>query len=170
FMFPVAIMFLVTGGLYTWGYKGGYDTTSYDISVPAGIPADLDQLTELVVSELQRREIAKPEGKAKLKKSGTSYKFEWTGSSRDVALEPTFEPLVFRLTVSETTWYRTFVQLHKAKGGKLFKYYAAALAVALFIILGSGLLMAMQIPRFRSLSLGTLAVGFLSFVLIVMAS
>ena len=87
-----------------------------------------------------------------------------------MALEPTFEPLVFRLTVSETTWYRTFVQLHKAKGGKLFKYYAAALAVALFIILGSGLWMAMQIPRFRSLSLGTLAVGFLSFVLIVMAS
>jgi hypothetical protein len=170
FMFPVALMFLITGGLYTWGYKGSYNKTSYDIIAPAGTTSDLVQLTNLVAGELQRREIAEPEGKAKLKKGGTSYKLEWTGSSRDVALEPTADPSVFRLTVSETTWYRTFVQLHKAKGGTLFKYYAAALAIALFTILASGLWLALQIPKFRQLTLGVLALGVLSFVLMVLAS
>ncbi len=170
FMFPVALMFLITGGLYTWDYKGSYNKTSYDIVAPAGVTADLAQLTDLVADELQQREIEEPEGKAKLKKGGTSYKLEWTGSSRDVVLEPTADSSVLRLTVSETTWYRTFVQLHKAKGGTVFKYYAAALAISLFVILASGLWMALQIPKFRQLTLGVLALGVVSFVLVVLAS
>jgi hypothetical protein len=95
---------------------------------------------------------------------------EWTGSSRDVVFEPTTDPLSYQLSVKETSWYRTFVQLHKAKGGVLFKVYAASLAVALFIILGSGLWLALQIPRFRKLTLGVFALGSLSFVLMVVLS
>ena len=59
--------------------------------------------------------------------------------------EPTSDELFAKLTISETTWYRNLVQLHKAKGGQLFKVYAAGLAISLFIILLSGFLMAWQV-------------------------
>jgi hypothetical protein len=165
FMFPVALMFLVTGGLYTWDIKGGYSTEVYPIVVAA--PIAETALVDVVTAELQRINVALPEGSPKLKKVGTSYMLEWTGSSRDVLFEPTANPLNYELSVKETSWYRTLVQLHKAKGGVLFKVYAAALAVALFIILGSGLWLALQIPRFRPLTLGVFALGSLSFILMV---
>jgi len=165
FMFPVALMFLITGGLYTWGIKGSYSTDVYVVAVTE--PLAEAELEGLVTAELQRIDVALPEGSPKLKNVGTSYMLEWTGSSRDVVFEPTADPLSYQLSVKETSWYRTFVQLHKAKGGVLFKVYAASLAVALFIILGSGLWLALQIPRFRRLTLGVFALGSLSFALMV---
>ena len=127
-------------------------------------------VTALVTAELQQRNVALPEGSPKLKKVGTSYQLEWTGSSRDVIFEPTADLLSYKLQVKETSWYRTFVQLHKAKGGVLFKVYAASLAIALFIILGSGLWLALQIPRFRKLTLSALALGVMSFSFMVILS
>ena len=64
---------------------------------------------------------------------------EWTGSSKDVILEPTDKKLIAKLTVKHTTWYRHLVQLHKAKGGNPFKVYAAILAISLALLLASGL-------------------------------
>ena len=168
FMFPVALMFLVTGGLYTWDIKGNYSTETFAVVVAKPVPES--ELTALVSAELQQRNVAFPEGSPKLKKVGTSYQLEWTGSSRDVILEPTADPLRYELLVKETSWYRTFVQLHKAKGGVLFKVYAASLAIALFVILGSGLWLALQIPRFRKLTLGVFALGLMSFAFMVALS
>jgi len=71
----------------------------------------------------------------------------------DVLLEPTPDEFLAKLIVKETSWYRSFVQLHKAKGGQLFKVYAAMLAVSLLIILLSGFIMAWQIPKYRNMAL-----------------
>ncbi len=152
FMFPVALMFLVTGGFYTWGIKGDYVSEAYDIELSEPLTANAQVLSDIVAGQLRMRSIALPSGGASLKKGGTSYKLEWTGSERDVELEPTADPLVARLTIKETTWYRNLVQLHKAKGGQLFKFYAAGLAISLFTILASGFLLAWQVPKLRRLA------------------
>jgi hypothetical protein len=44
--------------------------------------------------------------------------------------------------IKNTSWHRQFVQLHKAKGGALFKVYATAFATALLLLLISGFTMA----------------------------
>ncbi len=152
FMFPVALMFLVTGGFYTWGIKGDYVSESYEIELSEPLTADAQVLSDIVAGQLRMRSIDLPSGGASLKKGGTSFKLEWTGSERDVELEPTADPLVARLTIKETTWYRNLVQLHKAKGGQLFKFYAAGLAISLFTILASGFLLAWQVPKLRRLA------------------
>ena len=149
FMFPVALMFLITGALYTWGIKGSYDNRELIVSVSEPLVKDEKSLKSIVEAELARQGIAPPSGKTRISSIADAYHFEWTGSRRDVLLQPTGNPLEARLTVKETSWYRTFVQLHKAKGGTLFKVYAAGFAVALFILLASGFIMAWQVPAFR---------------------
>ena len=170
FIFPVAFMFLVTGGLYTWGIKGGYQSESHVVDLVQPLVAEQAELLALVTTELQRRSITLPSGAAKIKRGGTSFKLEWTGARRDVELEPTEDPLKATLTIKETSWYRNLVQLHKAKGGIMFKIYAAILAVALFVILLSGFLMAWQVPKYRGVSLLAGLAGICVFVGMLFAS
>jgi hypothetical protein len=170
FMFPVALMFLVTGGLYTWDIKGGYETETFPITLAQPLNADASALRTIVEAELERRGIASPTGSASVKSGGTSFKLEWTGSNRDAVLEPTDDLLVAKLSVKETSWYRQFVQLHKAKGGRVFKVYAAALAVSLFTILASGFWLALQVPKLRRLAVTTAVSGVGVFVLVVLTS
>jgi hypothetical protein len=170
FMFPVALMFLVTGSLYTWGIKGSYVTQSYQLELDKPLAADQVTLLEVAEAELQRLAIAPPSGGAGVKKIGSSFQLEWTGATRDVVLEPTVDPLVAKLTVKETTWYRNLVQLHKAKGGQLFKVYAAILAVSLFTILLSGFLMAWQVPKYRKMALSAALSGVGLFIAMVFAN
>lgn len=170
FMFPVALMFLLTGGLYTWDIKGEYDSQTHMVPLASPLVADADQLKALAERELRRLGVALPSGGHGVRKAGTSFQLEWTGAERDVVLEPTTDELNARLVIKETGWHRHFVQLHKAKGGSLFKVYAAALAVALFVILLSGFLLAWQVPRYRRLAAGCAIAGFATFVLLAAVS
>jgi hypothetical protein len=149
FMFPVALMFLVTGALYTWGVKGSYEDRNISVALSEPLRQDAETLRAIAAAELSRQGVALPTGNAKVESLGGAYRLTWTGSRRDVLLQPTGNPLEARLTIKETSWYRTFVQLHKAKGGALFKVYAAVFALALFILLASGFVMAWQVPAFR---------------------
>lgn len=167
FTLPAALMFLITGALYTWGYKGSYNNEVHEISLSEPIAADLEGLQAIAVSELVARELAAPEGKPKVKKYGDHFLLEWTGSSKDIILEPTSDPLLAKLTVKDTSWYRTLVQLHKAKGGTVFKVYAAAFALILALILLSGYMMAWQVKRLRSATMIATAMGIVTFVAVV---
>lgn len=167
FILPVAIMFIVTGALYTWGQKGSYANDVYEIQLSAPLSTNLSSLQALAQDELIERSINTPKGKPKLKAYGDHFLLEWTGSSRDVILEPTKDPLIAKLTVKNTTWYRSLVQLHKAKGGVVFKVYAVVFSLALLAILTSGFIMAWQSPQLKRLSLITVLLGFVSFILVV---
>jgi hypothetical protein len=62
------------------------------------------------------------------------------------------------------------VQLHKAKGGDLFKVYAAVMAGALFILLFSGSIMAWKTPRLQKLSIVASVLGVVVFIIMVATS
>lgn len=170
FMFPVALMFLVTGGLYTWGISGSYDSADHAVPLQGPLAKDEAALTRLVRAELAKRNIDDPTGKPRVRSIAEGFQLEWTGSKHDVVLEPTADPLVAKLTIKETTWYRNLVQLHKAKGGVVFKVYAAALAVALFLLLATGFLVAWSVPRFRRLTSISAAAGVVTFIAAVAVS
>ena len=170
FVLPVAIMFFVTGALYTWGIKGGYETTTHDLHLKKPIQDDLVSLTELVKDELKRLDIEVPSGQAKIKRIGYSFRLEWTGSNMDIILEPTSQPLMAQLEIKNTSWYRQFVQLHKAKGGTPFKVYSVAFATALLLLLISGFIMAWQMPKLRKLTLVSAFYGLVVFFVMVISS
>jgi len=166
FIFPAALMFIVTGAFYTWEIKGSYNSEVYMLPLQTPLTDEQLILVEIVTRELEQRSIEHPSGKAKVKKNGTSFQLEWTGSKRDVVLEPTPDELLAKLTIKETTWYRNFVQLHKAKGGQLFKVYAAIMALSLFTILLSGFIMAWQIPKYRTMAITFSAAGIAVFIIV----
>ena len=170
FMFPAALMFLVTGGLYTWGVTGDYATSEHPVTLTQPLTDDKDALVAVATAELDRLGLARPSGSPRVRSTGDAFHLEWTGSNADVLLHPTDQPLVATLEVKDTSWYRTLVQLHKAKGGTLFKVYAAALAVALFLILATGFVMAWQVPRFRRVTAIATAAGLASFAAAVALS
>ncbi len=170
FMLPVAIMFPVTGALYTWGIKGGYESTSYQLQLEQPLTKNKEKLVELATQALMQREIPLPSGKYKIKTMGNSFQLEWTGANLDVILEPGPEQMLAELKVKQTTRYRRLVQLHKAKGGIEFKVYAAVFATALLTLLLTGLLMALQMPKFRLPVLVSMSIGIAVFIAMVMSS
>lgn len=170
FILPVATMFMVTGALYTWGIKGSYTNDIYEIQLSKPIQSDVSELTTLAQLELKNLATSYPEGKPKLKVYGNHFLLEWTGSSKDVILEPTDNELVAKLTVKNTSWYRNLVQLHKSKGGIAFKVYAAVLAISIVALLVSGFIMAWQTPKLKRATLITSLVGLCSFMIFVYLS
>ncbi len=170
FVLPAAVLFLVTGALYTWGIKGGYHTTTYELRLQEPVKMELAELVALAKKELKKRNVAHPTGTAKIKKIGSSYKLEWTGSNMDVVLEPSSRPLVAKLQVKDTDWHRQFVQLHKAKGGTPFKVYAAVFSIALLALLISGFVMVWHVTELRRLTLLSLVLGAAAFVAMVVTS
>lgn len=170
FILPAVIMYPVTGALYTWGIKGDYETTSYQLTLDQPLLQDKEKLVNLVTQTLILKEIPLPSGKPKIKRAGTSFYLEWTGANLDVTLEPEPEQLLAKLKVKQTTNYRRLVQLHKAKGGIDFKIYAAVFATALLTLLLTGCLMAMQMPKFRLPFFLSMSTGVAVFIAMVMSS
>lgn len=170
FILPVAIMFFVTGAFYTWGIKGGYETAVYNLDLEKPIDGEVSVLVALVKETLKQQNIATPSGDAKVKRIGHSFMLEWTGSKKDIVLEPTKNPLIAKLTIKKTSWYRQFVQLHKAKGGTPFKVYAAIFATILLLLLMTGFMMAWQTPKSRKLTLLSASLGLAVFFAMVIFS
>ncbi len=170
FILPVALMFFITGGLYTWGVKGGYSSDTYILQLKQPVQKNKEWLTDIVVNELMQRSIASPSGKAKVKSAGTSFYFEWTGSEVDVILAPSAKPNEAKLIIKQTNLHRFFVQLHKAKGGVAFKVYAAILSVCLLFLFISGFIMAWQMTKYRSLLLSSFCSGLIIFIILASIS
>ncbi|NLX23594.1 MAG: hypothetical protein GXY55_18230 [Phycisphaerae bacterium] len=163
FFMPMGIMYLVTGGLYTMGIRGSYREEQHDVTVARVPEADLPAVLALAASELDARGITHPTGAARIQRIGASWQFEWTGSNRDVVLRPTDNPSAMAMTVKNTTPYRRFVQLHKAKGGWGFKLLAVAWSVGLLSLLVSGYLLAWRPPHLRRMTATATLAGIVVF-------
>lgn len=164
FLFPAILMFLVTGALYTWGNTGRIDETKREVVLSAPLDATSEAaMRGVALAELARAGLQAPSGKARLREAGGKSSFEWVGSRRDVLVEPTADPLKATVTIKEASLHRTMVQLHKAKGGTLFKVYATVLAIALFLLVASGMIMGWQVPALRRMTLWGSGVGLVAF-------
>ncbi len=170
FILPIAIMFFVTGALYTWGIKGEYETTIHKIHLEAPMKNQLEELVNLAKKELKTLSISVPTGQAKIKNIGNSFKLEWAGSGMDIIIEPTSQPLIAQLAIKKASWYRKLVQLHKAKGGDPFKVYATVLVVSLILLLITGFIMAWQMPKLRKLTLASTVLGMVFFMTMILSS
>lgn len=167
FIAPVAFMFLLTGGLYTWGIKGDYINATYISDLAQPIEATQDAAVSYVVSELEKLGFSPPTGEPSFRKSENGMSISWTGSNMDLNFSTIENGTKSKIEVKETTLYRKFVQLHKAKGGTTFKVYAAILAISLFLMLVSGYILAWQLPKYRKITIGTSLFGVIFFVIMV---
>jgi hypothetical protein len=115
FVFPVAIMFMITGVLYTWGIKGSYSKTVYDIQLTEELQPELATLIALAIVELDKLELGHSSGEAKVKSIGSSFMLEWTGSSKDINLEPIDDDLMAHLPSTKQVGIDTLFNFIKQK-------------------------------------------------------
>jgi hypothetical protein len=163
FLFPIALMFAFTGGLYTLDIKGGYDQTEKTVALEAPLQPDLAGLTALATRTLTALGEPLPSGSASIKKAGTSFEFEWTGVERDIVLRPTADPASAILVIKDTSPWRHLVQLHKAKGGSVAKAISVTWAVGLVVILATGMTMAWTAAPWRRKALRAGLAGLVTF-------
>ncbi|MES3036989.1 MAG: PepSY domain-containing protein [Bdellovibrionota bacterium] len=166
FLLPVALMFALTGMLYTFKVTGQYETQTENITLASPLNPDLSEMTVFAEKLLSEKGLAKPTGSSSIKKVGTSWQFEWTGSKMDLIIDPTENPLEAKASFKKTSWHRFFVQLHKAKGGFPFKLLAAALGIGLILLLVSGWFLGQASPQLRRIRFFATLAGIATFVLV----
>ncbi|HCM06113.1 MAG TPA: hypothetical protein DIC30_08910 [Oceanospirillales bacterium] len=169
-LLPVILMFAVTGAFYTWGIKGGFETTEHDIVLSQPLQNDAEYLHQWLEDVLEINGIQVPSGDGRLKGKGKNYTYEWAGSARVATVAPTSDALVAKLTINESSYYRYLVQLHKGKGGVIFKVYAVVVAVGLVLLALSGVIMALRMPKYKVLTQRYLLSGGLLFVVLLLLS
>jgi hypothetical protein len=170
FFLPMGLMYALTGGLYGLGIKGEYRTAEHSVALAEPLVPELSVLSGLAERELRSRGLELPSGGAQIRKGGTSFYMEWTGSRLDVELHPTDDPTRARLRIKQTTPHRFFVQLRKAKGGERFTQFAAAWMVGLVVLFISGGLLALMCEPYRWVALAAGAVGVGVFVALAWTS
>ena len=168
FTFPAILMFLLTGALYTWGITGSSEESEHAISLSAPLERDEGAVKALVVAELGKLGFAEPSGRTRLRGEGDDWTFDWSGARSEVTLVPGETANSVTMTVKQPTFYRVFVQLHKAKGATLFRVYASFVAFTLFMLVATGLVLCFTIPAFRTMTIWTSAAGAVAFVLAVL--
>lgn len=170
FFLPMGVLYALTGGLYGIGVKGHYDTTEHTLELDEPMTSDLASLVDLAQRQLRQRGLDVPTGEAGVKRAGTSYYLEWTGLRRDVQIHPTADPRQARLRIMETTPHRYFVQLHKAKGGPAFKWFALAWMIGLVALFLTGGTIALTAETRRPVALVAAVLGLAAFLALAAAS
>ncbi|MEP6392890.1 MAG: PepSY domain-containing protein [Alteripontixanthobacter sp.] len=163
FMFPAVLMFLLTGALYTWGNKGEWHEEIVQVSAPME-NADEAALREIALAQLAQRGLPEPSGAASVSGEGSDLALAWTGARTDIKVAATDDPSVAEVTINQASLHRWLVQLHKAKGSVFFKIYATFLAISLFILVLSGLIMGLQVPALRRLTWRRSGAGLAAFI------
>ncbi|WP_101757925.1 hypothetical protein [Oceanicoccus sp. KOV_DT_Chl] len=165
FFFTTALLFLLTGGLMNLGVKGDYEKTSEVLQLGQSLPDDINSLKAIIGGELSKRGIAPPKGKADLETQDNELSFEWEGSQHTVLLKGDIDTSQATLTIETADKFRFLVNLHKSEGSNSFKVLAVAWSLGLLALLISGLLMAWQAPKYKTLSLQAMGAGVVAFII-----
>lgn len=171
FFLAAAIMFAVTGGLYTFGIKGGYETEKFPMNLTLPADPSLPELEAEARKILSERGIAKPpSGSPGLRRVVTSWQFDWSGVDYEFSLEPTTTAGVYTAAIKKTDSHRFFVQLHKAKGGWPFKVLAGALAIGFVSLFAGGAMLAFSQPKLKRQFYVSFFIGTIVFIFAALGS
>lgn len=170
FMFPAVLMFLTTGGLYTWGNKGEWRESTELVTLEQSY-AEQDEagLRDAALAGLTAADLPEPSGALSVSGEGVDRSLTWTGARSEASVSATDDPMVAEVAVKQATLHRWLVQLHKAKGSTWFKIYATLLATVLFLLVLSGVVMGLQVKALRRITITSSALGVVAFAGFVLA-
>lgn len=170
FFFTTTLLLIVTGGLMNLGIDGDYDETSYSLGVKQPLPTEINRLKDIVIKELTSRDFSLPKGKVDLEIKGDTLDFEWEGSSHNVILKSDIPTLKTKLIIEQASLFSYLENLHKSEGGPAFQILAIGCSFGLIILLITGVLMAWHVPRYKNLTIKSMAFGTTFFMVAIFYS
>ncbi len=149
FLLPMAIIYFVSGALYTLDVKGHIEKQEIALQLEQPFVPDLEKLTAVVEQALLARQLPLLDGEAVLRKKRSAYELRWDGLSRVVTLVPGRDARTATLTIKERSLLTQIMRIHRAEAGIAFEVLAVTLAAGLVVIFSTGVLMAHNIPKLR---------------------
>lgn len=163
FFLPFALLFLITGVLYTLGLEGGAKTTKLPVPLSSTTGTSLTEAKSVVAKALQGAHLILPTGSAALRDGKKGWQFSWSSPIADANLQPTEDPTVGEVTYRQSSPLRYAMALHKAKGGPIFRALSVAWGTGLLLLIISGTMLAVQVKALKTMTLIAIAAGVICF-------
>jgi hypothetical protein len=157
----MATLYFISGALYSSGIKGHIDKQVYNLVLASPFTPNLAQLSVLARTTLDQRDLSPPTGDSVLKEKKGSYEYRWGDLKRLVVIQPTKNPLQVELIYRQRSPLTQVMRVHRAEAGLRVRVLSISMAVALLMILASGVFLAVGIPKLRRTALLALGAGFL---------
>jgi len=167
FFLPLAMMFLISGALYTFDVKGELEKLTYKVERQTPIVMTLDVVRPIVEQELAKRGIALPKNSPKMKRKKGRLQFRWSDMDHRIRFSLSADSNVGFLRISTPSLYHRFTQLHFANGSLLFKVIAAVMVAVLIVQFLMGIVVSLRSTKMRKLMLVSLFSGFGVFVILI---
>jgi len=163
-IFPVTLMFFITGALYISDIKPGTSKEEFRITYNQSIQGNPALLKGLAERAMRSRGISEPLGKAKLKVKDGSYYLDWGGRNHRIKFGPSAaDAKVAVLKVYTPSWYNQFMRLHKGKGKDAFDIFVIVSSIIMMLIILSGTVTGLSLPKLRSTVYYSMGAGTLIF-------
>jgi hypothetical protein len=159
FFMPLAILYFISGALYSFDIKGHVDKQVYTLALDRPFAPDLAQLSELAKTALDQRKLSLPTGSPAIKEKKGSYEYRWGDLKRQVVIHPTGNPLQVKLTYRQRSPLTQVMRVHRAEAGSLVRTYSLTMVVSLITILVTGVFLAVGTPKLRRTALVALGAG-----------
>ncbi len=159
FFMPIALLYFVSGALYSLDIKGSVDKQVYTLALDRPFAPDLAQLSATVTAALALRELSMPGGEPTVARKKQSYEFRWGDLQRLVVVQPTADPLQAELTYRQRSPLAQLLRIHRAEAGSLTRIFSVSMAISLILILASGVFLALGMPKLRRTALLALGAG-----------
>ena len=125
---------------------------------------DLARLSELAKVELDQLDLVQPSGDPTIKAKKDSYEYRWGDLKYLVEIHSTDNPLEVELTYRERNPLAQIMRVHRAEAGYPIKIFSVSMAISLLIILASGVVLALGLPKLRRNALFALSAGVLALL------
>ena len=158
---PMAALYFVGGALYSSDIKGDIDKQVFEIPLESPFVPELARLSVLARAALDQRHLLLPGGEASIAEKKGSYEYRWGDLKRLVVIRPTSDPLQVELTYRERSPLAQVMRVHRAEAGPLVRIFSVSMAIALIVILASGVFLALGIPKLRRTAMLSLGAGVL---------
>lgn len=168
FLLPLALLYFVSGALYTLGIKGHIKKQSYTLQLQKPFEPNLEQLLKVTEQALHERRLPSPKGDPLLKRERGNYVLEWSGLRYRVTLKQDKHDRKARLLFRERDFLTQMMRIHRAEAGGLFKFLAIVLVIGLMTILATGIYMVQSVPRLRRPFFIAGAAGMVAFAAFVL--
>jgi hypothetical protein len=169
FLVPVALLFFISGALYTLGVKGGVAKKSFAVELEKPFEPNLELLSQAAVKALGDRKLILPGGDPYLKKSKKGYRFRWDDLRYSVTIVANKDNRTLDLTYRERSVLTQVMRVHRGEAGSKLKIVSIAAAIGLLFVFVTGLYMAYTMPKFRNPSLVATALGLLTLLAVLVA-
>lgn len=168
FFLPLAIIYVLSGALYTVDVKGHVDKQTFTLALNEPFTPDIEQLTRVTAQALGERQLPVPSGEPVLRGKNGSYQLRWGDLAHLVTVVPGDDRRSVKVTARKRSPLTQIMRIHRAEAGVMFKVLAVMLAAGLLVLFVTGGWMAYAIPKMRRpFILGT-ATGLVSVLLLLL--